>query len=267
MENKPKNSIFKIIVYLLNVIAIIIMLVDIFNAFDITEYWYNKNGNICHYDSMGHLLMYNNVSNCWEDIGLEFNSKFTVYEGKSRTGSQIRQLIDIVNKSNIENAETGLIIEIKGTEILGNFDKGYQFNGRNSQKYIVEIEKQDGVVSNINIYNTNDNQNNIITNNINEKNIDNITKNNIFYKIDFESGITKLISYFPIIIIYIIIIAYRKINKKKILKKDKEESNQYELEKINKKSLIAFLIIDFCVIIYIIIYNYLANAWNPIHHI
>ena len=240
MENRPKKNIFKIIVYLLNIITIIIMLVDIFNAFDKTEYWYDKNGNLCYYDDEGNIRRYYAFDNFWENLE-PFNSQFTVYDGKSITGSQIKELVEIVNKSNVQNARTDLIVKITG----------YQFNGVRSKRYVVEIEKEDGIVNNINIYNTSDNQNNVITNKINEKNIDNNTKNNVFY--NFESGLTNLISYLPIIIIYIIIIAYRKINKKKILKEDKEESNQYELDKIDKKSLIAFLVIDICLIIYIII--------------
>ncbi len=264
MEKKTKKSIFKIIVYLLNFIVIAIMLVNIFNAFVIKECddgrWYDKNGNLCRYDNEGNIWRYDAASNLWENLE-PFNSKFTVYEGKSITGSQIRQLVKVVNANNLQNLGTDFIVEITGTEISGNIDKGYQFNGRNSQKYIVEIEKQDGVVSNINIYNTNDNQNNVITNNINEKNIDNITKNKVSYKIDSKSGIASLISYLPIIILYIIVIAYRKINKKRISKKYIGQENQYRLDKTNKISLVAFFIIDICLIIYII-YNYIIALVN-----
>ena len=237
MENKPKKNIFEIIVYILNFIAIIIMLINIFNAFVTKE---------C-----------NNDSYAYEEK-MQFNSRFYVYAGEAMPGSQIKQLIEIVNANNVQNDGTEYVVSINERKN----ENQYQFNNlKLSKRYIVEFEKQDGIVSNINIYTRNDNKNNVNTNN-NEKEfveitgfkkegtvgkvIKNNTKSNDRYKINIANGITNLISYLPIIFLYIIVIAY----KKRISKKYTGEENQYKLDKTNTTSLIEFLIIDICLIIY-----------------
>ena len=76
-----------------------------------------------------------------------FNSKFQTYEGII-SGSQIKQLISMVNTSNQNNNGTELIITINNIKSYQ-----YQFNGGSSKKYNVKIEYENGIVSNINIYN------------------------------------------------------------------------------------------------------------------
>lgn len=76
-----------------------------------------------------------------------FNSKFTTYEG-IRTGSQVKALIETVNANNESNDGTEFVVSINEKTN----ENQYTFNGDSVRKYKVEIEYDNDLVSNINIY-------------------------------------------------------------------------------------------------------------------
>lgn len=95
------------------------------------------------------------VASTMTDMELSsFNSRFTTYEGTSIAGSQIKQLVEVVNGSNVQNAGTDLIVEMTGTGISGSSTDGFSFTGGTARKYKVEMEKTDGAISTITISGT-----------------------------------------------------------------------------------------------------------------
>lgn len=83
-----------------------------------------------------------------------FNSKFTTYEG-IRTGSQVKALVEAVNASNANNANTDLIVEFDAdTKIItGDATSGYKFVGGTAKKYTVDVSsgKEAGAVKTIKV--------------------------------------------------------------------------------------------------------------------
>lgn len=103
------------------------------------------------------------VASTMTDMELSaFNSKFTTYAGTSIAGSQVKQLIEVVNASNTQNAGTDLLVTIvKGEKmdnvtLSGSAEEGnFVLNVGSSKKYRVNIDKEDGAVKTITISGTN----------------------------------------------------------------------------------------------------------------
>lgn len=83
-----------------------------------------------------------------------FNSKFTTYAGV-RSGSQVKALVEAINASNENNAESALIVEISGDGIdNAGAPTNNKFTGGSAKKYNIEITKVDGAVKTITVTGT-----------------------------------------------------------------------------------------------------------------
>lgn len=225
-EVKPKKSSFEKFVTVLNIIAIIFMIVIIAKVGIVEE---------CTNNSYG-------ISTNMELF--QFNSKFTPYEG-IRTGSQIKQLVETVNASNIENDGTDFMVNMTGNLIEGDI-LTYKFKGGTSKKYKVQIIKKDNIVNNIVIYDeTEEIYEYEINNNTNKYKKENKSK----YKIDWDSGMKTIMLYLPVVLLYILVVICNKDKKRRILKKYSGEECQKKLDKSNTNKGIAFLLIDWLIII------------------
>lgn len=238
-EVKQKKSTFEKVVIAFNVIAIIFMVVTIANVGIVEK------------------CTYNNDNTMYYEINLmQFNQKFTQYEGV-HIGSQIKALVETVNASNVENAGTELVVTINGRTN----ENQYTFNGGYARKYKVEIEYDNNLVSNINIYKTNtkNETNNVSINytefaeitgtmqegsigkenkTVEEKNID--KSNKIEYIINWDI----IVPFIIILILYLAVYISSKSTKKRILKEYIGEECQKKLDEANTNKVTANLIIS-----------------------
>jgi hypothetical protein len=224
-ENKEtkgkKISLASLIVIIINVIAIVFMAIIIGNSF------------------IDMLIPTNDLT-----IGnqlIEFNSKFTTYEG-IKSGSQVKQLVSIVNTNNVNNAGTDFIVELAGLGISGGLTNGFSFSGGSAKKYQVQIIKMDDVVSNITIYDINEEITEYEINN-NTKEEKGEKKEKVEYKIDFEEGCFTIILYSPILLAYLITFLYFKSEKKIILEAYNEEERNVMIRKLNRNKRLIYLTI------------------------
>ena len=204
-------------------------------------------------------------------IESQFNGKFEQYNGISK-GIYIENLIKIINKNNIENDGTDIVISINGRTN----ENQYVFKDDSSINYKVEIEYYNNLVSNINIYKiTNKTENNTISTNYSEfaeitgykeegtvgkvySNIEENTNSNIInetislvLRVLFE-----ILKWLPIFIPFIIvnIIIYHKY--KVLLKK-----SLYDYAEIRKTQILLVVLTSmiFCIISWFWL-NYLEQA-------
>lgn len=234
-EVKPKT--FEKFVTVLNIIAIIFMIVIIAKVGIVEKCTNNSNTRI---------------------QGMElhqFNSRFTTYEG-IMTGSQIKQLVETVNASNIGNDGKELVVSINGRTN----ENQYIFKGGISKKYKVEIEYDNNLVSNINIYKIiTKNETNDVSVNYTEfaeitgfkeqgsiGKVENIKREN---KVRYEINWYILLPSIIILILYFAIYISSKSIKKRILKECNEEECQKKLDKITTNTATANLIISILAIV------------------
>ena len=89
---------------------------------------------------------------------MQFNNKFEQYNGV-RTGAQIKQLVNTINASNVENAGTDLIVNITGEGIAsatGSTDTCPQYTCTlgSAKKYKVTLTPHNGAYTEIKVENT-----------------------------------------------------------------------------------------------------------------
>lgn len=219
-EIKTKKSSFEKVIIVFNVISIILMVGIIITSL------YMSGGL---YKSYGPPSLKYSINN--DDI--------TIYEGVN-AGSEIKQLVEAVNRSNMDNDGTELVVSINGRTN----ENQYTFNGDSARKYKVEIEYYNDLVSNINIYksNTQNETNNI---NIDYTEFAEITgimqegSTQKTYNIDYESGLIEICIWTPFIVINIVVYCKYKSNAKKM------NTNLYNEEEIKRKQKSLLLLLLF----------------------
>ena len=245
-EVKLKKSSFQKVVIVFNIIAIILMIVIIAKVGIVEE---------CTNNSYG-------ISTNMELF--QFNSKFTPYEG-IRTGSQIKQLVETVNASNIENYGTEIVVSINGRTN----ENQYTCNVSMAKRYKVEFEYEYGAVSNINIYKIYEStefaeiagtmQEYNINKADNKNDKEDSKKDKIKYNIDWGRVFVMMILYSPVFILYLVVVIFNEFDKNRVLKKYSGEEYQKQLDKVNTNKIISIFIISTIVLTLNFIYFYVFN--------
>ena len=133
MEEKDTKLISNKLMTIFIIIVSIVMIYTIITSFFMTGVIYDKYGPP-------------DMEKLAEDMHISpFNSQFMKYEG-IRSSQEIKQLIEVVNESNLIYGPD-VIVSINGNSNIG--DNQYIFKGDIKKKYEVKIEKVDGLVNNI----------------------------------------------------------------------------------------------------------------------